>query len=62
MRVTPTSRDGLVTEVAGLVAERQGRVRVAVDGPPPTRPEALAELVAADLRVRGRAARGGRRR
>ena len=56
MRVTPTSRDGLVTEVAGLVAERKGRVRVAVDGPPPTRPEALAELVAADLRIRGRAA------
>jgi hypothetical protein len=51
--VTPTR---LVEEVAALVETRRGRVRIALDGPPPTRPLALAEQVAEQLRVRGRAA------
>jgi hypothetical protein len=37
------------------VAARSGRVRLAVDGPPPTRPRHLADTVAAELRTRGRA-------
>lgn len=56
MRVTPVSPELLVHEVAGLVSGRAGRVRVALDGPPPTRPLALAGEVAAELRARGRAA------
>jgi hypothetical protein len=54
-RVTPVSPARLADEVAGLVAARSGRVRVAVDGPPPTRPEELAAAVAEELRSRGRA-------
>lgn len=44
----------LVGEVVELVASRLGRVRLAVDGPPPTEPVAMAHAVAAELRVRGR--------
>jgi hypothetical protein len=55
VQVTPVAPERLVEEVAELVAARAGRVRLAVDGPPPTRPEALAENVAAVLRARGRA-------
>jgi hypothetical protein len=42
--------------VTALVDARPGRLRLAVDGPPPTRPEVLAARVAEDLRTRGRAA------
>jgi hypothetical protein len=38
------------------VAARSGRVRLVLDGPPPTRPQALAAAVAEGLRTRGRAA------
>ncbi len=55
MRVTPVSPALLVTEVAELVVARPGRVRLAVDGAPPTRPRALADAVAVALRTAGRA-------
>lgn len=55
MRITPVSPELLVTEVAELVAARPGRVRLAVDGPPPTHPRALGDAVATALRTRGRA-------
>lgn len=42
-------------EVAGLVTARPGRVRLALDGPPPTRPTLLAAKVATALRALGRA-------
>jgi hypothetical protein len=54
--ITPVTPELLVTEVVELVAARTGRVRLAVDGPPPTRPRALADAVATELRTRGRAA------
>jgi hypothetical protein len=53
--IVPVSPELLVGEVVELVAARPGRVRLAVDGAPPTRPRALADAVAAELRVRGRA-------
>ena len=53
--VTPVSRAALVDEVVELVAARAGRVRLAVDGPPPTDPRALADAAAVALRARGRA-------
>ncbi|MBW0090343.1 uridine kinase [Pseudonocardia sp. KRD-184] len=56
MQVTPLTPERLADEVVGLVAARPGRVRLAVDGPPPTRPEALAARVADDLRTLGRRA------
>lgn len=55
MRVVPVSPEVLVREVVGLVAARPGRVRTALDGPPPTRPGPLAEQVAVELRALGRA-------
>jgi hypothetical protein len=42
--------------VVDLVDARPGRVRVGLDGPPPTRPLALAGQVADALRTRGRMA------
>ena len=56
MHVTPVTPDLLADEVSELVVARRGRVRLAVDGPPPTRPRALADAVADRLRVHGRAA------
>lgn len=55
MQITPVSPDVLVEEVAQLVADRPGRVRLALDGPPPARPVVLAERVAVRLRELGRA-------
>lgn len=55
MKATPVTPDLLAAEVTELVAARPTRVRLAVDGPPPTRPRALADAVAARLRVLGRA-------
>ena len=55
-QVTPVSPALLADEVAALVAARPGRVRLAVDGPPPTGPRELAEAVAERLRTLGRAA------
>jgi len=54
LQVTPVTPDLLADEVTGLVAARPGRVRLAVDGPPPTHPRALADAVATRLRVLGR--------
>jgi hypothetical protein len=54
-QVTPVTPALLVTEVADLVAAHAGRVRLAVDGAPPTRPRDLADAVAVELRTRGRA-------
>ncbi len=56
MHVTPTTRDGLVTEITALVAARPGRTRLVLDGPGPTRPGELAERVATGLRAAGRSA------
>ena len=56
MRVEAVSPERLVGEVVELVAARPGRVRAAVDGPPPTGPVALARRTAEELRARGRAA------
>lgn len=56
MQVTPLTPDRLADRVVALVDARPGRVRLVVDGPPPTRPQLLAGRVAQDLRTRGRAA------
>jgi hypothetical protein len=56
VQVSPVTPARLVDEVVELVDARPGRVRVALDGPPPTRPRALAERVADALRTRGRMA------
>jgi hypothetical protein len=56
VQITPVTPARLVEEVAALVDTRRGRVRIALDGPPPTKPQALAHQVAEQLRVRGRAA------
>jgi hypothetical protein len=56
VQVTPLSPDRLVDEVTALLDARPGRLRLAVDGPPPTRPDVLAARVAEGLRARGRAA------
>jgi hypothetical protein len=55
VRVEAISPGRLVEEVADLVAARPGRVRAALDGPPPTGPVALARRTAEALRARGRA-------
>jgi hypothetical protein len=55
VRITPVSPDLLVEEVAQLVAGRPGRVRLALDGPPPAKPFELAGRVAVRLRELGRA-------
>ena len=55
MRAQAISLDGLVGEVAELVVARAGRVRLMIDGPPPTHPLELAERVAGELRTLGRA-------
>jgi hypothetical protein len=56
VQITPVTPARLVDEVVELVDARPGRVRLALDGPPPTRPLALAEQVADELRTRGRMA------
>jgi hypothetical protein len=55
VQITPVTPDRLVDEVVELVDARPGRVRLALDGPPPTHPLDLAEQVADVLRTRGRA-------
>lgn len=64
MQVRPLTPDALVTVLADRLATtgRVGWLRVAVDGAPPTRPDALADALVGPLRVHGRAAlrvRGG---
>ncbi|WP_314172840.1 nucleoside/nucleotide kinase family protein [Streptomyces winkii] len=60
MRLEPISWELLTEELADHVAEQAAAPgdgsawrRVAVDGPPPARPGALAERLAAELRLRG---------
>ena len=55
MKISPVTPDLLAAEITELVAARPGRVRLAVDGPPPTDPRVLADAVATRLRVLGRA-------
>jgi hypothetical protein len=57
MRFRPISPDLLVTEVVETIVTRPGAdwTRVAVDGAPPTAPGELADRIADELRVRGRA-------
>jgi hypothetical protein len=55
MQVTPVTPERLADEIVGLVEPRAGRVRLVVDGPPPTRPVPLAHRVAETLRRSGRA-------
>lgn len=52
--VRPVTPDGLVAELAETIGAREGWVRVALDGAPPTRPDALAEELVDPLRLRGR--------
>ncbi|AEA22398.1 hypothetical protein Psed_0121 [Pseudonocardia dioxanivorans CB1190] len=52
--ITPTTREALARRIADLALAVPGRVRVAVDGPPPTAPVELAEAVAELLRAAGR--------
>ncbi|NMI00534.1 uridine kinase [Pseudonocardia sp. K10HN5] len=53
--MTPTTPAALAGKIADLVVDRPGRrVRMALDGAPPTRPEELATEAAAQLRARGR--------
>ena len=54
-RSRPSRRNCSSPRSPELVAARPGRVRLAVDGPPPTNPRALADAVAVELRARGRA-------
>jgi hypothetical protein len=56
VQITPVTPDRLVDEVVELVDAHPERVRLALDGPPPTRPLDLAERVADALRTRGRMA------
>ncbi|MFC4944879.1 uridine kinase [Pseudonocardia sp. GCM10023141] len=56
MPIVPVSPERLVEVITSLVTQRLGRVRLAVDGPPPTRPVDIAGGVAAALRERGRGA------
>lgn len=49
VQVTPLTRERLAEEIAQAAAARPGRLRVAVDGAPPTAPEELAAQVARRL-------------
>jgi hypothetical protein len=51
VQAIPVTPNLLADKVTELVGARPGRVRLAVDGPPPTRPRALADAVATRLRV-----------
>lgn len=50
------SREALAEHLVERADARPGRVRIAIDGPPPTGTEELAAAVAEGLRLRGRAA------
>ncbi|HEX6684624.1 MAG TPA: hypothetical protein VF062_17600 [Candidatus Limnocylindrales bacterium] len=54
MPVRPISRAGLVDLITEAIRPEHGNV--AIDGPPPTRPDELADAVAGRLRERGRQA------
>ncbi|MBW0106206.1 uridine kinase [Pseudonocardia sp. KRD291] len=52
----PVDAAALADHVTGRVCARPGRVRVLLDGPPPSAPRELADDVAQRVRLRGRAA------
>jgi hypothetical protein len=54
--VIPTTTDALVARIVELVAARPGRLRVVVDGAPPTAPQELADALVGPLRAAGRPA------
>jgi hypothetical protein len=54
--VIPVTRERLAGEVVDAVVARAGRVRVAIDGAPPTGPDELAADVIERLRTAGRGA------
>ncbi|GII84303.1 uridine kinase [Sphaerisporangium siamense] len=54
MQLRPITFEGLVEELADRVARAPGRTRVALDGAPAARPEALADALVGPLRLRGR--------
>ena len=54
--IEPVTPELLVDRLVQLVAARDGRVRVIVDGAPPTRPGALADALVDPLRALGRPA------
>ena len=56
MRVRPISPELLIEELCARIADspRDGRLRVALDGPPPARPQDLADALAGPLRACGR--------
>ncbi len=56
MPITATTPAALTDAVVELTAARAGRVRLLIDGGPPTRPVELGARVVAQLRARGRAA------
>ena len=58
MPVRPLTRDALLTELAETIAAHRADrwCRVAIDGAPPARPDALAAELVDPLRTRGRAA------
>lgn len=58
MPVRPVTAAGLVTELAETIGARSPDrwLRVAVDGPPPARPEALADALVDPVRLLGRPA------
>ncbi|WP_245607417.1 uridine kinase [Pseudonocardia spinosispora] len=53
-RISAVRWPALADELAERLSRAEGRQRVLIDGPPPTRPEALAQLLAERLRVLGR--------
>lgn len=59
MPVRPVTRDALLTELAETIGVRRPdqRLRVAVDGAPPTRPDLVADALVDPLRLHGRAVR-----
>jgi hypothetical protein len=56
VQISAINRDALAAEVTELVLARPGRVRLAIDGSPPTTPRRLADHVAILLREHGRGA------
>jgi hypothetical protein len=54
--IRPVTREGLAEHLIALAGDLPARARIAIDGAPPTEPDALAEAVADGLRILGRAA------
>lgn len=56
MRISPVTPQRLVERIVDLVLARTGRVRLVIDGAPPTRPHELARAISDRLRIEGRLA------